>query len=131
MSIWKECKLGNIAYLVKDTYTPKAGEHLPYIGLEHIQEQKLRLLSIGDSDSVTSQKFRFKSNDILFGKLRPYFRKVVKPNFEGMFYRHMGCKTLEGNDQNFIFYFFANKVFVDTANSGDSGRRIPVQIGNL
>lgn len=47
MSNWKECKLGDVARLVKDTYKPKIDDHLPYIGLEHIQEQGLRLLSIG------------------------------------------------------------------------------------
>jgi type I restriction enzyme S subunit len=111
---------------VKDTYKPKTGDHLPYIGLEHIQEQGLRLLSIGDSDSVTSQKFRFKHNDVLFGKLRPYFRKVIKPNFAGVCSTDIWvARALEGNDQNFIFYFFANQEFVDTANSGDSGTRMP------
>ncbi len=126
MSEWKESKLGDVAYLVKDTCKPKPGEHLPYIGLEHIQEQGLRLLSIGDSDSVTSQKLRFKSNDVLFGKLRPYFRKVVKPSFYGVCSTDIWViRALEGNDQNFLFYFFANQEFVDTANSGDSGTRMP------
>jgi len=123
---WKECKLSEVARLVKDTYKPKTGDHLPYIGLEHIQEQGLRLLSVGDSDSVTSQKFRFKCNDVLFGKLRPYFRKVVKPSFSGVCSTDIWVvRVLEGNDQNFIFYFFANQEFVDTANSGDSGTRMP------
>jgi len=126
MSEWKECKLGHVAYLVKDTYKPKIGDHLPYIGLEHIREQDLRLLSVGDSDSVTSQKFRFKYNDVLFGKLRPYFRKVVKPSFSGVCSTDIWVvRASEGNDQNFIFYFFANQEFVDTANSGDSGTRMP------
>jgi len=126
MSDWKECKLGDVAYLVKDTYKPKIGDHLPYIGLEHIQEQGLRLLGVGDSDSVTSQKFHFKPNDVLFGKLRPYFRKVVKPCFAGICSTDIWVvRALEGNDQNFIFYFFANQEFVDTANSGDSGTRMP------
>ncbi len=126
MSEWKECKLENAACLVKDTYKPKIHDHLPYIGLEHIQEQGLRLLSVGDSDSVTSQKFRFKSNGVLFGKLRPYFPKVVKPSFSGVCSTDIWVvRALEGNDQNFIFYFFANQEFVDTANSGDSGTRMP------
>jgi type I restriction enzyme S subunit len=72
MNNWKECKLGDVAILIKDTYKPKKDDHLPYIGLEHIQENGLRLIKVGDSDSVTSQKFHFKENDILFGKLRPY-----------------------------------------------------------
>ena len=126
MSEWQECKLGDVARLVKDTYNPKIGDHLPYIGLEHIQEQGLRLLSVGDSDSVISQKFHFKHYDILFGKLRPYFRKVIKPNFAGVCSTDIWVvRALPGNDQTFIFYFFANQEFVDTANSGDSGTRMP------
>lgn len=123
---WMEFKLGDVVHLVKDSYKPKIGDHLPYIGLEHIQAKSLRLLSIGDSDSVISQKYRFNKNDILFGKLRPYFRKVIKPNFAGV------CSTdiwvinsLEGFDQNFMFYFFANQEFVDTSNFGDSGSKMP------
>jgi type I restriction enzyme, S subunit len=126
MNEWKEHKLEEVATLVKDTYKPKAGDHLPYIGLEHIQEQALRLFDIGDSDSITSQKFRFKTNDILFGKLRPYFRKVIKPNFSGVCSTDIWVvRALEGYDQNYIFYFFANQEFVDIANSGDSGTRMP------
>lgn len=123
---WKECKLSEVASLVKETCIPKQGDHLPYIGLEHIQEQGLRLLSVGNFDSVTSQKFCFKPNDVLFGKLRPYFRKVVKPDFTGVCSTDIWVvRAKEGNDQNFIFYFSANKEFVDTANSGDSGTRMP------
>ena len=126
MNGWQECKLREVARLVKDTCVPKKGAHVPYIGLEHIQEQGLRLLGIGDSDSVISQKFQFKSNDVLFGKLRPYFRKVVKPIFDGICSTDIWVvRALEGNDQDFIFYFFANQEFVDTANSGDSGTRMP------
>lgn len=123
---WKDRKLSEVASLVKETCTPKPGNHLPYIGLEHIQEQGLRLLGIGDSDSVTSQKFCFKPNDVLFGKLRPYFRKVVKPDFAGVCSTDIWVvRAREKNDQDFIFYFFANQEFVDTANSGDSGTRMP------
>lgn len=123
---WKGRKLSEVASLVKETCIPKPGDHLPYIGLEHIQEQGLRLLGVGDSDSVTSQKFCFKPNDVLFGKLRPYFRKVVKPDFAGVCSTDIWVvRAREENDQNFIFYFFANQEFVDTANSGDSGTRMP------
>lgn len=126
MSEWRECRLEDIAYLVKDVYKPQFGDHLPYIGLENIAEQSLRLLGIGDSDSVKSQKFHFKNNDVLFGKLRPYFRKVIKPNFNGVCSTDIWViRALPENDQNYIFYFFANQEFVDIANSGDSGTRMP------
>jgi type I restriction enzyme S subunit len=123
---WKVQKLFEVAQLIKDVYRPHKGDHLPYIGLEHIQEQGLRLLSIGDSDSVASQKFRFKRDDVLFGKLRPYFRKVVKPNISGVCSTDIWVvRALGDNDQNYLFYFLANQEFVDTANSGDSGTRMP------
>lgn len=126
MSEWKECKIGDVAGLVKDVYRPRKGDHLPYIGLEHIQEQGLRLLGIGDSDSINSNKFYFKPGDILFGKLRPYFRKVVSPKFEGVCSTDIWVvRALESNNQKFLYYFLANQEFVDTANSGDSGTRMP------
>ena len=126
MGEWKECRLGDVAELVKEKYTPQKGDALNYIGLEHIQEQTLRLLEIGNSDDISSAKFYFKSGDILFGKLRPYFRKVVRPNFDGV------CSTdiwviRSKNDvlQEYLFYLFACKELVDLSNSGEAGTRMP------
>lgn len=125
MSEWRECKLGDVAKLSKKSW--KVGdEQMPYIGLEHIEEAKLRLNGIGKSDDVASNKFRFQAGDTLFGKLRPYFRKVVKPDFDGI------CSTdiwvinpQKGIDKDFIFYFFANKELVDISYSASGGTRMP------
>ena len=94
---FREC-----AQLIRDSYNPSANENLPYVGLEHIGQQTLRLNAIGSSSETISNKLRFRSGDILFGKLRPYFRKVVMPKFDGV------CSTdifviraKEGTDQNF------------------------------
>ncbi len=84
MGEWKEYKLSEMTEPAKETYIPTGSDHLSYIGLEHIEQESLRLNGVGKSTDVTSNKFRFKSNDVLFGKLRPYFRKVVKPNFDGI-----------------------------------------------
>lgn len=73
---WREVKLDDVATLVKKSW--KIGdEPLPYIGLEHIDEGKLRLNGFGNSDEIASNKYRFFKGDVLFGKLRPYFRKVI------------------------------------------------------
>ena len=84
MSEWKEYKLEELTEPIKDTFNPDGSDDYTYIGLEHIEQETLRLNSIGVSSDVTSNKFLFKANDVLFGKLRPYFRKVVKPQFEGI-----------------------------------------------
>ena len=125
-SAWKECRLGDIVELIKDTYHPNGSDKYTYIGLEHIEQKTLRLNSVGFSSEVTSNKFKFFPNDILFGKLRPYFRKVVKPTFEGICSTDIWVfRAKKGFDQNFVFYFLANQEFVDTANSGESGSRMP------
>ena len=125
MSEWLEYKISDIATLVKNSW--KVGdEKLPYLGLEHIEEAKLRLNGVGSSDDVASNKYRFNVGDVLFGKLRPYFRKVVKPDFNGI------CSTdiwvinaTEESDIDFIFYFFANQELIDLSYSTSSGTRMP------
>lgn len=47
-----------------------------YIGLEHMPKNSICLNMYGDVSSVTGSKLNFRKNDILFGKIRPYFHKV-------------------------------------------------------
>lgn len=126
MGEWKEYRLKDVAEIIKDTYNPDGSNEYAYVGLEHIEQETLRLHSVGVSSEVTSNKFKFKSNDILFGKLRPYFRKVVKPQFDGICSTDIWVFRATRNcDQNFLFYFLANWDFVNTANNADSGTRMP------
>jgi type I restriction enzyme S subunit len=48
----------------------------PYIGLEHMPRKSIALDSAGTAEGLESGKFWFERNDVLFGKLRPYFHKV-------------------------------------------------------
>lgn len=126
MSEWKQYKLSDATEPIKDTFIPNGRKDYAYIGLEHIEQESLRLYSIGFSSDVISNKFLFKSNDILFGKLRPYFRKVVKPQFPGICSTDIWVfRAKKGFDQNYLFYFIANWDFVNTANSGEGGTRMP------
>ena len=125
MSEWKEKPLSDLAILYNDSW--KVGdEECPYIALEHIEEGKLRLNGIGYSDSVASNKYRFNGKNFLFGKLRPYFRKVVRPQFSGICSTDIWVVGARGEtDLTFLFYLFANQEFIDLAYSGSSGTRMP------
>jgi type I restriction enzyme S subunit len=126
VSEWQELTLGKITEPVKSTYMPKSDEQLAYIGLEHIEQETLRLTGVGKSSDVTSNKFKFEVNDVLFGKLRPYFRKVYKPKFSGICSTDIWVfRAKKGFVQDFLFYFLASWDFVDTANSGEGGTRMP------
>lgn len=48
----------------------------PYIGLEHMPRKSIALSDAGTAEGLESGKFWFERNDVLFGKLRPYFHKV-------------------------------------------------------
>jgi len=123
---WYKVSFENMADIVKDTYKPDQEKSLPYIGLEHINQQTLSLNSIGHSSEVGSNKFNFRQGDILFGKLRPYFRKVYRPNFEGVCSTDIWVvRAKEGIDQGYLYYFMASQEFVDLATSGSSGTKMP------
>lgn len=123
---WETKTFGQCAELVRNSCQPSEFSNMPYIGLEHIEEGTLRLSETGNTDDVISTKSRFESGDILFGKLRPYFRKVVRPGFSGLCSTDiMVVRAKQGIDQGFLFYWMASQEFVDTATRGSEGTKMP------
>jgi len=55
-----------------------------YLGLEHLPRRSTTLADKGAAGDVSSMKLRFQRGDILFGKIRPYFHKVVWAPFDGV-----------------------------------------------
>ena len=123
---WQTLFLGDCATLVRQTVLPSEAGDIPYIGLEHIRKGGMRLLGHGKASNVTSMKTPFQAGDILFGKLRPYFCKVVLTAFEGI------CSTdiwvlrpKQGVDRKFLFYLLVSRSFIDFATSSSGGTRMP------
>ena len=126
MSDWVKKKLGDIAKEVRDTYEPNQSEDIPYVGLEHIAQQDLKLVGTGKSSDTQSTKRKFNSGDILFGSLRPYFRKVVRPKFDGVCSTDITViRSKNGVDQGFLNYLIASKDFIDHSDKISSGSRMP------
>lgn len=124
-SEWKTYKLGDFAELRKEQIVSNGIEQ-PYIGLEHIEQQSLRLNGIGSSDDVISNKFKFYAGDILYGRLRPYFRKVFNPKFDGVCSTEFFViKNKKFIDKTFLYYLVATEEFTNIANSGSSGTHMP------
>jgi type I restriction enzyme S subunit len=122
----KFVKLGDCVDLIRDNIDPKSISKAPYIGLEHIEECTLHLNGFGYSTEIDSTKLRFKKGDILFGKLRPYFRKVTIAPFDGICSTDIWVvRAKEGYDQKYIFYWMAGNDFVDFSMSGSEGTKMP------
>jgi len=117
---------GECANLVRASISPSLFPDSPYIALEHIGQGMLSLNGHAFGRDADSQKTKFSKGDILFGKLRPYFRKAVIAPFDGM------CSTdiwvvrpKLGIDRNFLFYWMASEEFVNNATDTSEGTRMP------
>lgn len=118
---------GDIARLVRVQVSPMEVEAgTAYLGLEHFAEDAGGLLGVGVSDGLDSAKWRFEAGDVLYGKLRPYFRKVARPNFGGL------CSTevwvLRPKDDatsEYLESVVSSQEFTDFAMAGSTGTRMP------
>lgn len=98
-----------------------------YVGLEHI-EGTGDFVNVGRvaEGELGSSKFRFTSRQILFGKLRPYLRKVARPDFDGV------CSTdilpltpTSALDRDYLFHALRRQEFIDLASARASGANLP------
>jgi type I restriction enzyme S subunit len=121
-----ELRFGELALLRRDSVDPIACAGLPYVGLEHIQPGALRLADAGVASDVSSQKLRFQKGDILFGKLRPYFRKVATAPFDGICSTDIWVvKGQDPKDNEFLKYWMASGEFIRSSTHASEGSGMP------
>jgi len=117
---------GECATEVRDKVQPEGANGARYIGLEHIEQGTLHLNGFGSVNDVSSTKSKFSKGDILFGKLRPYFRKVVRAPFDGVCSTDIWVvRSINGIDQGFLYYWMASQEFVDFSMQGSEGTKMP------
>jgi type I restriction enzyme S subunit len=124
---WEEGTLSDVSDNIRQSVQAKDIQATTkYIGLEHIDRRIIALKQYGVGEDVSSNKYAFEKNDILFGKLRPYFHKVCFSPFSGI------CSTdilvIRPKSPDYfalcLFAYFQNDV-VEYANLGSGGTRMP------
>jgi len=118
---------GDLAVRKNRSWQPGDGA-LPFIGLEQIRPYSLELSDDGFETEVSSNKVHFARGDILYGKLRPYFRKCVRAPFDGICSTEIWVvepKSAELIDADFLYWVMADSAFSDFANLGETGTRMP------
>lgn len=80
---WASASLGDVCRVAVDRRDAAALGDAVFIGLEHMDSQSPRIVRHGTTAGVVSQVVEFKPNDTLFGRLRPYLRKVALADFGG------------------------------------------------
>ncbi len=125
---WFQKKLGEVAKLDRQNIKPELiSSGTLYIGLEHINNDggfnDFQLVEPGE---LASNKFSFTKNHILYGKLRPYLKKIARPDFSGI------CSTdiipilpSQEIDKDFLFYCLRQPQYIDLATTRSSGANLP------
>lgn len=80
---WRDVALSDVAEEVRLRWQPGDEPVGCYIGLEHLHSTWREPTSTGVLTDVASAKTVFQPQDTLFGKLRPYLRKVVLTPYGG------------------------------------------------
>lgn len=124
---WDVLNLNDLVDLIKGNVSPSdVAKNTPYIGLEHIGRKTIVLSDWATSDFAASDKTVFKKNDILFGKIRPYFHKVTVAPFDGI----TSTDTIILRPKNRCFYGLALETvfadeFVEAATQSSTGSKMP------
>ncbi|AVI50931.1 restriction endonuclease subunit S [Pukyongia salina] len=125
---WKTYKLGDVAVLNKKNINPKNFNDEIYIGLEHIGKGSFLIESTGSASDVTSNKAIFASGDILYGKIRPYFKKVYRPKFSGICSTDIlviGPRNESNVTQDYLYQLIRTQEFTDRATETSTGTKMP------
>lgn len=120
--------LGDFVKIARNGITPeKIQSGANYVGLENIDGSGNFIDVKGvDAGELASSKFLFTKKQVLFGKLRPYLKKIARPDFDGI------CSTdilpllpSKEIDRDYLFHTLRRQSFVDDVSSLSSGANLP------
>jgi type I restriction enzyme S subunit len=132
---WAQERLSTVVKPRKQKAAPSSLGSIPFVGLEHVAPHSGRVLGHGTTSEMKSAVAVFEAGDVLYGRLRPYLNKVVRPDFSGA--ASAEFIVLQGNEQidaGFLHRFLMHPAFVEFAshiNQGDRPRVDFNQIGEF
>lgn len=123
MKGWTTKRLGDVC-----DFDKAQGVHrgLPYVGLEHIESNTGRFIGSFDPLPVKSSTFRFSSEHVLYGRLRPYLNKAIAPDFEGHCSTEIfPIKPSPSVSRDYLLYWLLADETMERINSTCTGARMP------
>lgn len=109
---------------------------LRYIGLEHVESWTGRLIETAEGEGgADGLSTRFRPNDVLFGKLRPYLAKVHRAKQDGVCSGELLVLRPTLLDSRYLSYFLLMNDFIGAVDASTYGSKMPRAnwefIGNL
>jgi len=124
---WEVNMLGEIADEMRRN-VPKGQleEQKPFVGLEHIPRRSLALDAWETITDLGSNKLEFKKDEILFGKIRPYFHKVSVAPFDGLCSADtIVIRSRRPEHFSIVAYCVSSDEFVALATATSNGSKMP------
>jgi type I restriction enzyme S subunit len=119
---WEEQKFGKVCWYNKNNGLHKGTK---YIGMEHIEQGTGNLLGTISSDDVLSNTFAFNKGDVLYGRLRPYLKKVIVADFDGCCSTEIFPIQSQNIIASFLMYWFLTDKITNKVNATCAGCRMP------
>lgn len=119
---WEEKTFGDVCWYSRNNGLHKGTR---YIGMEHIEQGTGNLLGTISSDDVLSNTFAFKKGDVLYGRLRPYLKKVFVADFDGCCSTEIFPIQSESVVARFLMYWFLTDEITNKVNATCAGCRMP------
>lgn len=118
--------LGACATRVVERVAPPRNPPAPFVGLEDVGVGTLALLEQGTTAAVAGPVLRFAADDVLYGSLRPYFRKVVRAEGPGTCTPEAWVlRARKGVDPAYLFWLVADPRFSEACTRAADGTRMP------
>lgn len=100
-------------------------ETLPYISNEDIASWTGKLLNDNPQPAVSDGR-KFRADDVLLNKLRPYLAKVYHANFDGVSSGELLClRPCADVLPRYLFYVLSSRGFIDTIDAETFGSKMP------
>ncbi len=121
---WKSDRFKDVVSLRNEkTDEPSADED--YLELEDLDSGSGRILSRRNTLEVGSAVTRFKTGDVLFGKLRPYLEKYWVAEFDGKCTGEILAFKPQRIASRFLFYCRGSRWFIERCNALAYGAKMP------
>ena len=115
---WKTALLGEVVSIRNHKVLPSVlAPDTPCVELEHIGQADGRLLATSTARDSTSSRYAFQSGDVLFGRLRPYLRKYLHADFDGICTTEIWPLMADPDrlDGGFLYAIVQSEGFMDAA----------------
>ena len=102
---------------------------LEFVGMEHVDPETGHIL-LGQGSRTgegKGQAFLFDDRHVLFGKLRPYLRKIARPKQAGCSSTELVPLLPDANrlDRGYLFHWVRRQTVIDTLMTKNTGARMP------